>query len=129
MEKPQIQIVRCCKKMSNTGKCPFPAKHKVKMIGKKTQHITGPYFRCDTHKETGTMKKFVAAFFPLDQKETIDQANEFMKTLVGKEIRATVHTAKQLIVKYVKPEICAVMCLQPITKKYKLVYFQQIILL
>jgi len=127
MEKlPKIHKCEC-----NHGqlmKCANVAKYSVVLRtrsneGENAQKVNS--YRCENHKNKGTTNRKVIEQTPLNQDDNLKIVYSFLRSLVGKTISSSYHTAKELEVKYVK-ENCAVMCLQPITKKYKLVYYNQI---
>jgi hypothetical protein len=123
MEKlPVIQF--CCNKTSNTSRCSSLATHQVELKSKKNETISTS-FRCDAHKQTGTNGKTVVGAVPFDQQEKVNTVFAYLRTLVGRRIKSSWHSAKELEVKYLKDN-CGVMCFQPITKKWKYVYYNQI---
>jgi hypothetical protein len=129
MEKlPKIKYCGC--KHSNNGHCQNIATYLVKLRTRgnespNAETVSG--FRCSEHQLSGTNGKKVIEVYSLDQSSALQKINEFLKSLIGTKIRATVHSAKELEVKYLK-ENGAVMCFQPITKKWKYVYYHQVIL-
>lgn len=63
----------------------------------------------------------------VDQSKNVEEINTYLRTLIGKNIRSTRDRAKALVPQYLGKN-CAIMCLQPITRAYKYVYYNQIIL-
>ena len=119
-------IKYCCNKTSNSSHCSSPAKYKVLLVSRKNDsEKTMESFRCEDHKNSGTNGKKVSVLTAYNQDENLTKVFTFLRSLIGKKITAKVHTAKELEVLYVK-ETCGVMCLHPITKKYKFVYYNQI---
>jgi hypothetical protein len=126
---PKLNYCGC--KSSNTSHCAKVAVYKVKLITKKNDSENGEIalsYRCEEHKNKGTNSKKVIELNPFDQTDVLRKINDFLRSLIGTTIQAKVHTAKELQVKYLK-ENGAVMCFQPITKKWKYVYYNQIILI
>lgn len=124
------KIHYCQKRSGNTARCSELATTIVSLCSKHQHPETNDGMeknhRCDEHAKTPTVGKRVFDSEPLDQSEEIKQMNNFLHSLIGKKIHSQAHTAKELIVKYVKPN-GGVMCLQPITKKWKFVYYHQIV--
>lgn len=81
-------------------------------------------YRCETHKLKGTVSTKVFDLSELDQSSTVQMIKNFLIGLVGKNIISSFHTARQLQVKYVKDT--GIMCFQPISRKWKFVYYEQI---
>ncbi len=126
---PKLNYCNC--NLSNTSTCSNLAKYKVKLHRRKEVgdvHLQfDTAFRCEEHKLTGTTGKKVFESIPYEQEIALKQVNDYLKSLIGKMIKSKVHTAKQLEVKYLKDN-GGIMCLQPITKKWKFVYYNQIII-
>jgi len=123
-------LIYCGCKNSNTGHCASVASYHVKLRTRKNDSDTAETvwsYRCEAHKQSGTNKKKIVECNNLDQSISLQIINNFLKSLIGKKIQATVHSAKALEVKYMK-ENGAVMCFQPITKKWKYVYYNQVII-
>lgn len=120
-------IVYCKKKLSNTARCSNIATQQVTLgfLNKDGEYRFEISHRCDTHKHTGTVNGKVTDIVSIDQSNNLKKINNFLDSIIGKTIRSKVHTAKQLIVKYRKSN-GGIMCLQPITKKWKYVYYNQI---
>lgn len=120
-------LIYCKHKRSNTGHCSNLAVWEVTLSnrGNEDSGKTTLSHRCDAHKNAGTTGKKVIEVNGLDQGEAIQKVNTFLHSLIGKRIKASVHTARELEVKYLKDN-GGVMCLQPITKKWKYVYYNQI---
>lgn len=110
--------------------CSNVATWQVRMCSKKEKdleiHLKQIWeHRCDKHKTKSTASKIVYKADPFDQGYALQMINNFLKTIIGKRIHSKFHTARELEVKYLKPN-GAVMCFQPITKKWKFVYYNQI---
>ncbi len=118
----------CQTKHSNTGHCAGVAAYNVVLISRKndTNGEKRNELRCEEHKGAGTNKKKVIECTPHEQQELVKKINAFLKSIVGKNIHATAHTAPQLRVKYVKELHCAVMCFQEHSNQWKYVYYHQI---
>jgi hypothetical protein len=125
-QRPQY----CCKKIGNTGRCSQFATWKVKLCSRTEQldtlHLKYEMsYRCDEHKQSGTVNRKVFETRAFDQSYAIDKVNKFLNSIIGKIVKCKVHTAKGLEVKYRKDN-GGVMCFHPITKKWKFVYYDQI---
>ncbi len=114
-------IKYCQKNKSNHSSCSHLATQIVTLVSEVSQRIE---YRCDSCKG-GTTKMKVQSIEPFNQDENIRAVNSFLRLLIGKSIKSKAHTAKALQVQYMKDN-CGVMCFQPITKKYKYVYYNQI---
>ncbi len=118
----------CCHSVGQTGSCANVAKYHVKLCPRKDKpeavKISSSY-RCEEHKASGTTGKKVFETTPFDQTNELLEINNYLKSLIGKTIKSKVHTANGLEVKYIKDN-GAIMCFQPITKKWKYVYYNQI---
>lgn len=125
------KLFYCDKKSGNTCKCANIASRKI-ILKKKgeennitTKQVHG--YRCEKHALTSTVNKSVVESLPFDQSYSLSKINDFLKGLIGKNIVSSIHTARQLRVKYVKPNTGGVMCFQEHSKKWKFVYYEQII--
>lgn len=120
----------CGCKLGNNSKCGNIATHSVKLC-KRGIDVNGVILstmydtRCEIHKEKGTVSMKVFEVKEYDQSCSIQMVNNFLKTLIGKLIKSSVHTARELEVKFIKDN-CAVMCYQNNSKKWKFVYYDQI---
>jgi len=107
--------------------CANIAIYKVNLVKRgisENSKITFGY-RCENHKLKGSCDKKVLDYLPYNQSEKLNIINEFLKTLINKNIHSNFHTAKELKVKYLK-ENGGVMCFQEYSKKWKYVYYNQI---
>jgi len=124
------KLYYCDKKSGNTCKCSNIATRQVKLRRKSEKDkLTASQelqHRCEEHANTSTVNKVVVESTPLDQSYSITMINRFLNTLIGKNIVSKMHTARQLRVKYVKPEKGGVMCFQEHSNKWKFVYYEQI---
>jgi hypothetical protein len=120
----------CDKKSGNTCNCPNIATRQVKLKNKAFKDNPSAtqewQYRCEEHATTPTVNKVVVETNPFDQSYSLTKINEFLYSLIGKSIKSKIHTSKQLLVKYVKPNTGGVMCFQEKTKKFKFVYYEQI---
>jgi hypothetical protein len=120
----------CDKKSSNTCTCSNLATRKIKLKNKseKDNPLANEkwYYRCEEHALTPTSNKVVVDNVLFDQSQALMQTNQFLNTLIEKNIKSRVHTTKQLLVKYVKPNTGGVMCFQERSRKWKFVYYEQI---
>ncbi len=120
----------CDKKIGNNCKCANIATRQVKLKNKaeKDNPIAQQewQYRCLGHAATATANKVVVESNPFDQSFSLIMINKFLNSLIGKNIVSKMHTAKQLRVKYVKPNTGGVMCFQEHSKKWKFVYYEQI---
>lgn len=124
---PKLHYCACKSGMTT---CANVAAYRIKLQSKKNDSPdaeTAYSYRCEEHKTRGTTNKKVIESNPLDQSESLRTIFSFLRSLVGTTIQSKAHTAKELEVKYLK-ENAGVMCFQPITKKWKYVYYNQIIL-
>lgn len=112
----------CNKKLGNTSRCSNYATH-LSVLTNDVQE--DEVYRCEEHKGSRTQNKRVIYSMPFDQRENIRKVDSFLKNLIGRTIKSSAHTAKELVVLYTKPN-GGIMCQQPITKKYKFVYYNQI---
>ena len=120
----------CDKKSGNTSKCAEIAtrqitmkrKDEVDVLTAKQEHG----YRCEDHALTGTVNKKVVESLPFDQSFALTKIVKYLQSLIGENIVSKMHTAKQLRVKYVKPNTGGVMCFQEHSKKWKFVYYEQI---
>lgn len=122
--------LKYCKCKSGNGSFSKIATHEVKLRSRKDDPESIPIkgelsYRCQLHSLKGTTGKRVFESIPFDQTLELQEVNDYLKSLIGKKIESRVHTAKELEVKYLKDN-GGVMCLQPITKKWKFVYHDQI---
>lgn len=127
----QLPKLNYCGCKRNTGRCANVAVFKVKLRSKKNDSITAQTdyaYRCELHRQKGTTNKKIVETEAFDQSYALQKINNFLKSLIGKTIQSTVHSAQGLQVKYLK-ENGAVMCFQSITKTWKYVYYNQVILL
>ena len=76
---------------------------------------------CGIFANSGGMKSK-----PFDQSYILTKISQYLTTLIGKNIVSKMHTARQLRVKYIKPNTGGVMCFQEHSKKWKFVYYEQI---
>jgi len=124
------KLYYCDKKSGNTCKCANVATRQVVLKNKaEVDKITAPQewqHRCEEHANTPTVNKVVVQSNPLDQSYALTAISEFLKSLIGRNIKSKMHTALQLRVKYVKPEVGGVMCFQEHSGKWKFVYYEQI---
>jgi len=124
------KLYYCDKKSGNTCKCSNIATRQVKLRRKsESDKLTASQelqHRCEEHANASTVNKVVVESNPLDQSYSLTMINRFLNTLIGKSIVSKMHTARQLRVKYVKPEKGGVMCFQEHSKKWKFVYYEQI---
>lgn len=124
-----IQKLYYCQHGNKNSHCSNVATHQIKLRSKKdTNKIPTKArweTRCDEHKNTGTKRWSVYEINELDQDFELQRTNEFLKSLIGKRIKSSVHTARELEVKYLKSN-GAVMCYQNHSKKWKFVYYEQI---
>ncbi|MHC0442350.1 hypothetical protein [Flavobacterium sp. 3-210] len=108
--------------------CAHLAKYKItleaKVLTPKSEKPKTAY-RCEDHKNKGTNGKKITNQVPFDQSEKLLKVNEFLQSLVGRNIHSRFHTARHLRVKYLK-ENGGVMCFQEHSKKWKYVYYNQI---
>lgn len=129
--KPNFEALKYCQKnIGNTGTCSCVATRQVKLcdkesVGRAVKIKERWEYRCEEHATTGTVNYVVYESNPLDQSWNLQKVNQWLRQFIGKEIKSKVHTAKGLIVKYLKDN-GGVMCFQPVTKKYKFVYYNQI---
>ncbi len=126
----QLPILHYCTCKSVASTCSNIATYRVKLQSKKNDSPDAEIFysyRCEEHKHKGTTNKKVIESISLDQSDSLRKIFSFLRSLVGTTIQSKAHTAKELEVKYLK-ENGGVMCFQPITKKWKYVYYNQIIL-
>lgn len=124
-----IAPIYCSKITGDSSKCACFATHIVE-LGHKSgneNYPTTKKYRCDKHKSSSTAGKKVLSCTPVDQSEAVKSLSAYLSSLVGKVIKSSFHRMdKSLVVQYPKGN-GAVMCLNPHTRKYKLVYFRQII--
>ena len=125
-----MNIIRCDKKSSNICKCAGIATRMVLLKSKALKdNPTSTLqlrYRCEEHAISSTAKKVVVESTPFDQSNKLVQINAYLHSLIGKNIRSNAHTAKELRVKYVKPNTGGVMCFQEHSNKWKFVYSEQI---
>jgi hypothetical protein len=124
--------LRYCGKNSGNFKatCSNIATWQVKLCHKnekgKDFHLKVKYdYRCDEHKHSSTSDYMVFDTSPFDQGYALQKINDFLKSIIGKKIHSKFHTARELEVRYLKSN-GGIMCFQPITKKWKYVYYNQI---
>jgi hypothetical protein len=126
------KLVYCDKNVSNTATCGKVATHQGYLSSKKDNSIIASKafcYRCDEHKDTGTVNRKPKDMRPFDQSYSLHMTTEYLKSLIGKSITSKWHRAdKELVVKMVKPN-GGVMCQNPHTKKWKFVYAKQITLI
>jgi hypothetical protein len=119
----------CDKRSGHSIGCAQVATFQIWLCGKGDNHVIKVHkvggYRCDAHKNSSTVGRKVCEAHPFDQSYQLQKVNEFLRSLIGKMIQSKWHTAKELEVKYLK-ENGGVMCLQPITKKWKFVYCHEI---
>lgn len=131
--KPDLNfqpLIYCKHKSGNTGTCANVATRQVKLCSRKEElsdvHLKYENsYRCEDHKISGTVGRKVFESLEFDQSFSLQKVNNFLNSIIGKTIKSKMHTAKGLEVKY-KKENGGVMCFQPITKKWKFVYYNQI---
>jgi len=119
----------CDKKIGNSCKCANIATRQITMKSKEDQSLSATQthgYRCEEHAITGTVNKIVTESLPFDQSFALTKISQFLHSLIGKNISSKFHTAKQLRVKFVKPNTGGVMCFQEFSKKWKFVYYEQI---
>lgn len=120
----------CDKKSGNTCKCANIATRQVKLKNKaQKDNPTAQQewqYRCEKHATTPTVNKVVVESNPFDQSYSLTMISKFLHSLIGKNIVSKMHTARQLRVKYVKPNTGGVMCFQEHSNKWKFVYYEQI---
>lgn len=98
MELPKIHY--CNKKSSNTSCCSNVATRRVKLIRKDEASAKVEYaYRCEEHAMTPTVNKKVIESSPFDQSLNLTNINQYLQSLIGKNIVSKVHTARQLRVK------------------------------
>ena len=116
-----------CKYMIGDIGCGRLAQYRVQLYKRPgVPSIIKTSQRCEQHKLKGGKKWKVFDSQPLIQSDAIKTVMGFLRSIVGREIVSSFHTARSLEVKYVK-ENCGVMCWQPISKKWKFVYCNQIV--
>lgn len=120
----------CDKKSGNTCKCANIATRQVKLKNKAQKDSPTAQqewqYRCEEHATTPTVNKVVVESNPFDQSYSLTMINRFLHSLIEKNIKSKMHTARQLRVKYIKPNTGGVMCFQEHSKKWKFVYYEQI---
>lgn len=118
----------CDKKLSNNSTCPNIATRQVslKFKGNIDNTTVEHGHRCEIHSNCSTGRKEVVRSEPFDQEFALTLINQFLRSVIGKNIVSKFHSAKQLRVKYVVKNTGGIMCLQEITQKYKFVYYHQI---
>lgn len=120
----------CCKKGGDTCKCANIATRQVKLKNKAERDSSTAkqewQYRCEKHATTPTVNKVVVESNPIDQSYFLQKINQYLNSLIGKNIKSKMHTARQLRVKYVKPNTGGVMCFQEHSNKWKFVYYEQI---
>jgi hypothetical protein len=126
-----IQKLKYCDKKSGSScKCANIATRQVKLKNKFENDSLNSHqewqYRCEQHANTPTAGKVVFESKPLDQGYSLTKINRFLTSIIGKNIKSIAHTARELRVKYVKPNTGGVMCFQEHSKKWKFVYYQQI---
>ena len=131
MNVANIQKLHYCdKKSGNTGSCAHIATRQARLKNKADRYSPTAtqelQYRCEEHATTPTVNKVVVESNPLDQSYSLTMVNRFLESLIGKSIKSKMHTARQLRVKYVKPNTGGVMCFQEHSKKWKFVYYEQI---
>lgn len=124
------KLYYCDKKIGNRCKCSNIATLQIKMKKKGEESILSANqehgYRCEKHANTGTVNKSVVESIPFDQSFALTKISQFLHSLIGKNISSNYHTAKQLRVKFVKPNTGGIMCFQEYSKKWKFVYYEQI---
>lgn len=123
-------LVYCKHKSSNTSSCGNVATRRVKLCRRKCDapadgEAAVTSYRCEHHAAAGTGGYRIFESEAFDQSAALRKVNNFLDSLIGKTIQSTVHTAKGLVVKYKKPN-GGVMCFQPVTEKWKFVYYHQV---
>ena len=125
-----VQPLKYCGcKSSNTSSCSNIATYQV-TLRKRKEFDKNPMelqydYRCEEHKNKGTTSKKIHEANEFDQGFSLQKINDFLKTLIGKNIHSKFHTARELRVKYLK-ENGGVMCFQEHSKKWKYVFYNQI---
>lgn len=122
-----INLFYCKHKMSNTSTCAHLATHKVTYVSKKNPDIiiSNNAHRCYLHKLKATANKKAIRAEPFDQSENIANVNAYLTSLIGKKIKSSAHTARELTVVFLKGN-GGIMCYQSHSKKWKFVYYNQI---
>lgn len=123
--KNMTKLHYCNKKCSNTATCANIATRQVKLVD-SSEKVECQY-RCEKHATTPTVNKKVLEVNLFDQNHLLMEINKVLNTLIGKNIKSKMHTARELRVKYVKPNTGGVMCFQEHSKKWKFVYYNQIV--
>jgi len=126
-----IQKIKYCDKKSGSScKCANIATRQVKLKNKfENDSPTARQewqYRCEEHATTPTVNKVVVESNPFDQGYSLTMINRFLTSIIGKNIKSNAHTARELRVKYVKPNTGGVMCFQEYSNKWKFVYYEQI---
>lgn len=119
----------CDKKSGNSCKCSNIATRQITLKRKGDQTLVATQwneYRCEEHANTGTVNKIVVESLPFDQSFALTRISQFLHSLIGKNISSNFHTAKQLRVKYVKPNTGGIMCFQEYSNQWKFVYYHQI---
>jgi hypothetical protein len=124
--KPPIY---CSKVTGNKAKCACFATHVIQLANKKDHNSCVKKYRCDKHRDSSTVHKTVLSSIKIDQSELINNLKSYLNTLVGKKIKSSHHRAEKMLVVQYSVNNGAVMCLNPYTRKWKLVYYSQIELL
>jgi hypothetical protein len=122
--EPTLKYCQC---KTGTGHCSNIATFKVKLGPKKL--TDKPKFinayRCTKHIDKGTVSKKVVEKAECNQVNDLEQINTYLRSLIGKKIRSRFHHNQVIEVKYLKDN-GAVMGFQPVTKKWKYIYYNQI---
>ncbi len=116
-----------CQIKHGTGQCSNLATHICCLIrkdGKQENNVQEGY-RCEEHKNNGTKSLKVKNILNFDQTIELKRVNEFLKSLIGKNIKSNFHSARYLEARYLKPN-GAIMCYQNHSRKWKYVYYNQI---
>lgn len=118
----------CDKKSGNRCTCANIATRQIKTKKKGDESSLNYKFgyRCEEHANTSTVNSVVVESLPFDQSYSLTKISQYLTTLIGKNIVSKMHTARQLRVKYIKPNTGGIMCFQEHSKKWKFVYYEQI---
>lgn len=105
--------------------CPNIATHKIVLVSKNGQSTTTA-FRCEKHKRKPTVSRKIEDTIELSQSKSLQQVNEFLSSIVGRNIHSKDHNTKSPFeVKYLKDK-GGVMCYARKTNKWKFVSYEQI---
>lgn len=120
----------CGKKTGSSASCSNIATRQVTLKNRSERDsVTAKQkhdYRCKKHANTPTQGRVVVESRPFDQSYSLTMINEYLRALIDKNIVSRAHTARQLRVKYVKPNSGGVMCFQEHSEQWKFVYYEQI---